>query len=137
MVDVLIAVFVTALLLMALTSLMIAARVSAKAATENNAAYNAARQVMENVRRYDGSPLTVRDYTNADVLRLGDVPQAADLAQPTITMTLATWQDPATGVVRPQMKLISVVVTWQTRGTVAATKTRTFVSLVTAKGVVR
>ncbi|MBC7805947.1 MAG: hypothetical protein H7145_07330 [Akkermansiaceae bacterium] len=139
MIDGLIATFVVAMLLLGLTSLLIASRVNAKVATENNAAYNAARQVIENVRIYRGVPLSTRDYTKADVLKMGVVPQIGDLANPDITMTLSPWQDPNTAKFLDTTKIvfIRVTITWSALGGTNVKKRRTFASLVSPDGVVQ
>ncbi len=137
LIDGLIATFVMVLLLLGLTSLLMASRVNAKLATENNAAYNAARQVIENVRLHRGVPLAEKDYTEKDVRDLGAVPQIDSLVDPDIAMNVSPWKDPGATTARKKIKLVKVTVSWQALGGTNARKTRTFVSLVTPNGVVQ
>ncbi len=137
LIDGLIATFVMVMLLLGLTSLLLASRVNAKLSTENNAAYNAARQVIENVRLYRGDKLPAKPYTRAEILALGAVPQIENLSNPDLAMTIGNWNDPGTGAVRKSIKQVTVTVTWRALGGTNAKKTRTFVSLVTPGGIVQ
>jgi len=137
LVDVLVAFFVVITMLLSMTALLIASRITARLSTENNAAYNAARQVIENIRLYEGGPLATGSYTNAQVLALGTVPQLTNLTNANVSMTLSRWQDPTTAQYRDPVKLVQVTVTWNTLGSIQTTKSRTLSSLVTPNGLVQ
>jgi len=137
LVDVLVALFVVITMLLSMTSILIASRITAKLSIENNAAYNAARQVIENVRLYEGGPLPTGSYTYTQVLALGTVPQVSNLTNADISMTISRWQDPVTAAYRDPVKQVQVTVTWNTLGSVQTTKSRTLTSLVTPNGLVQ
>ena len=105
--DVLIGLAVTSFVLLATISLLINAAGAADAAKQNTIAYNAARQVVENVRNYRGAPLAPGEYT--DVRAFGAVPQldataTSGMKDARATMSIRMYRNP--------VKLVTVEVRW-------------------------
>lgn len=107
-------------------SLSIASNMSRQAAVENNVAYNAARQILENTRLYKGGLLANGPYTQTNILSLGEVPQLNSLVNPSVSMTVSTW--------RTRVKYVKVTVSWTSNSTNYVKKSQVLVGLVTSKG---
>jgi type II secretory pathway pseudopilin PulG len=106
-------------------SFMISAAAASNVARQNTIAYNAARQVVENVRLYKGAKLANNSYSNVTVF--GPVPQLAQLTGGAASMTIATWRAP--------IKQVTVNVTWRAGDKGGKARSKTLVALVSPKGV--
>ena len=135
--DAMIAMFVAVVIILSLLSALISAQVNAQLARENNAAYNSARQIIENIRLYRGASLTPGTYNKNDILSLGVVAELNKLVSADVNVNLSLWRDPVTAKQRNDVKLVKVTVSWRALGGTNALKSRTFVSLVTPEGVVK
>ena len=104
---------------------MISAAAASNVSRQNTIAYNAARQVVENVRIYKGAKLTSNSYSNVTVF--GPVPQLSQLNEGAASMTIATWRAP--------IKQVTVTVTWRAGDKGGMPRSKTLVALVSPKGV--
>lgn len=123
--DTLLALTVGVFVILAAYSLTITTAASGNAAKQNNLAYNAARQAIENVRQYKGARIT--DNVYLDPTLFGPIPQLAELPGSSGTMTISTYRKP--------VKRVSVTISWQGRGAKSMLKQRTVVTLVAPKGI--
>jgi hypothetical protein len=134
--DVMMATCAGVLALLASVSVIMTGAATADAARQNNAAYNAARQVVENMRLRRGAKLTDGDYcasgcANGSVTAFGDVPQLTYLrSAETPTATVATWNNSKVGV-----KVVTVTVRWRSGRNGGLQKSRTVTALIAPKGV--
>lgn len=126
LVDTLLAIFIATIGTLACLSLTMASNVAQQSAVENNTAYNAARQILENTRVYKGALLSNGSYNQADILALGSVPQLASLTDPSVSMSIANW--------RTRVKQVKVTVSWTTNSATHMQKSQVLVGLLTAKG---
>jgi len=121
-----VATFIGALVLMASISLVVTGAAAADSARQNNAAYNAARQVIENMRLRRGAQLVNNTYSDATVF--GPVPQLAYLRNAgTPSATVSTW--------RGSVKMVTVTITWRAGRGGGIARSRTVTSLISPKGI--
>lgn len=128
--DTMLALSVAVLVMLAACSLVVSGAAAADAARQNNAAYNCARQVIENLRLRRGVSLPNGPYPDATVF--GPVPQLAYLRGGTgspaaASMSVSTW--------RGSVKQVTVTVTWRAGQDGGRTRSRTTTALVGPKGV--
>jgi len=121
---------VTSFVLLATISLLINAAGAADAAKQNTIAYNAARQVVENVRNYRGAPLAPGEYT--DVRAFGAVPQldataTSGMKDARATMSIRMYRNP--------VKLVTVEVRWRSGERGGVQRSRTLSTLISPNGV--
>ena len=122
--DMMIALAVATLVLLSAFSLVIASVAALNVARQNAVAYNAARQITENVRLYKAAPLANGTYP--DVTVFGPVPQLAQLSGGAASLTIATY--------RGAVKSVTVSVSWRA-GERSKARQRAFVTLVAPQGV--
>jgi hypothetical protein len=104
---------------------MISAAAASNVARQNTIAYNAARQVVENVRLYKGAKLANGSYP--DVTVVGPVPELSQLTGAGASMTIADW--------RPPIKQVTVMVTWRAGDRGGMSRSKALVALISPKGV--
>lgn len=123
--DAMLALIVGVFVILAAYSLTITLTASGNAAKQNNLAYNAARQVIENVRHYKAAPLANNVYPDPTVF--GPIPQLAELPGSNASVSISTYRKP--------LKRVSVTITWEGRGnSKSLLKQRTLVTLIGPKG---
>ena len=132
--DAMIATFFSAAILMSCMTLAISSSAAANVAWQNDLAYGAARQVVENIRHAGAAQVPSASYPDATVF--GAVPQINQ--DPTATGSLGPGsvarvvvQDRAGS----QAKLLVVTVEWFSRGVgTTTTKSKTLTTLIAPNG---
>jgi hypothetical protein len=117
---------VGAAMMLATTAVVIAANSANDAAQQNVTAYNAARQVVENLRTFKSA--TIKNNTYTDVTVFGAVPQLAQLNNATATLVVSS---PKSG---SSLKRAIVTINWKA-GDRSLSKSRTLVALFMKNGV--
>lgn len=103
--DAMIAMFVAISGLLACVSLFTSSFMAANGAQQNALAYNAARQVMENIRSSQGA--AVATGTNMDAAaNFGPVPELAQMDHGSGSVTISNWSSDNT------VKCVAVTITW-------------------------
>jgi type II secretory pathway pseudopilin PulG len=125
MLEVTFALAIAVFVILSALGFMISAAAASNVARQNTIAYNAARQVVENVRLYKGAKLANNSYPNVTVF--GPVPQLAELNSGAASMTIAAWRAP--------IKQVTVTVTWKAGDRGGKPRSKTLVALVSPKGV--
>jgi hypothetical protein len=139
MVDAVIAVAVGAAMILAVTAVLIAANSANDVAQQNITAYNAARQVVENLRTFKGAAMAKTANSGAtyvDATSYGPVPQLTQLSNGTVQVRILA---PRTG---SSLRQAVIKVTWtagdRRRGQGAvSSKTRYLSALFIGNGVAR
>lgn len=130
LIDLMIALTLGLVVMMATCSLMVSATGVGTTTRENDIAYNAARQVLENVRQYKGAVVVDNTYTDATVF--GSVPQLALLSSSaTASVKVATY--------RGTMKQVTATVTWKgaTTDRTGLSRSRKLSALIAPRGITR
>jgi len=152
--DAMLALGLATLTILAAASLIVSATSAADAARQNNIAYNAARQVVENLRQDQKARLTNGEYdSNASgtvPFLFGPVPQLARLTRPSDADTAAAGRahvsisdyyervvsgNTTTLVLRQPVKVITVTITWRSGARGGTPRKRTLTTLVAPDGV--
>jgi type II secretory pathway pseudopilin PulG len=107
-------------------SFMISAAAASNVSRQNTIAYNAARQVVENIRLYKGAKLNTT-ATPVAATQYGPVPQLAQLKSGSATATIVSWRAP--------IQQVTVTVTWSAGSKGGILRSKTLVALVSPKGV--
>jgi type II secretory pathway pseudopilin PulG len=132
---VLIAVAITTFILLSSVALLASASSAADAARQNTVAYNAARQVIENIRQYRGAPLPASTTQVYSLEQFGPVPQLQQL-------TSQRGGAGATGELRilpyrDTVKMVTVRVVWRSGDRGGKLRERTLTTLIAPEGVAR
>lgn len=122
--DALIALFIAVLILVASTSLTVAALAGAEGSRQQSLATNAARQVLENLRTYKGARIPNGTYADATVF--GSVPQLAEMTNSSASVTLTTF--------RGNVQQAKVTVQWRA-GNTRRVRDLSVTTLITPQGV--
>lgn len=132
--DAMLAILVGTFVILSAYLLSMTAAVAGAASHQNNQAYQAARQIIENTRLAEGADVVDGTYTATidedGVYQLfGSVQQLSELQDGAATMTVSTYRDP--------VKQVSVTVTWKGRtgNNIERTRTRTLTTLFTPHGI--
>lgn len=122
--DSLVALGLAILVLLAFLQLLITAYATSMTMTDSTVAYNAARQIIENVRTYKGAPFATGNY---NATAFGAVPQLASLRDGTAGINIAT-QDAS-------VKKVSIRITWKVGVRGGSTRTYDAVALISSNGI--
>lgn len=130
--DVLMALLLTALVFLATVRVLMRAAAAADGARQNAIAVQCARQVLENVRLYKMPQVSTgtysATYSSTNLTAMGLVPQLAQLNQGAATLVVSTYAG------RPAIKQAVVIVQWRA-GNDTAVKSRTLTALLCSGGV--
>jgi len=128
--DTLLATSVGAIVILATTALLMAANAANDAAAQDVAAYNAARQIVENLRVMKAAKFN--NVSNYNATSFGPVPQLSLLNNGSATVTIADWKSGST------VKQAFITVNWRTLGsgkTTTMNRSRQLTALFSKNGV--
>ena len=124
MLDTIVAMFVGGIVILGCYTIVSSASSGANTARQNALACNAARQVIENLRRYKATPVSNGTYSDATVF--GSVPQLAQLSSSTASVTISTF--------RGSVDQAVVTIRWRAGGNTAQ-KSRQYAALLMQGGI--
>jgi hypothetical protein len=147
--DAMLTLVASTLILLASAALIIGATSSADAARRNNVGYNAARQVIENIRQNKQAAITVGEYDTdlggATPVLFGPVPQLSELVGGAAHVSVTDYYERVTTTVggvptvqlvaRKPVKVVTVTVTWRAGARGGSPRKRVLTTLVGPGGV--